>query len=132
MFAILRYRNFLMGCAALMSQRIRPDYHALLLHPTQPSVSNLQQWIEDAWKEGYDEQGASDLKRSLVGTSKWIGTAGRHCLLIALSEDILIFEAELSVAYTSRRIPSLLVDFNFKHISKEAGRYSVFSQFIDY
>ncbi|KDQ60623.1 hypothetical protein JAAARDRAFT_31585 [Jaapia argillacea MUCL 33604] len=97
------YRNFLMSCTALMSQQLQPDYFPLLDSPSPPGIRNLQKWIEQAWGQGYDEEGAEQLKRQLFGTSKWIGTA------------------ELHIAFTSRSIPSTLVDFNLSsHPSKGA------------
>lgn len=93
------YRNFLMACAALMDQQIQSIYFALLDDPFPPSVRNLQRWIEAAWKEGYDLEGAKDL-RSLVDTKKWIGTA------------------ELYTAFTFRGVPSQLVDFDLSKSEK--------------
>ncbi|KAG1749073.1 peptidase family C78-domain-containing protein [Suillus paluster] len=94
------YRNFLMACAALMNQQIQNIYYALLDDPFPPGVRNLQRWIEAAWKEGYDPEGARDLKDDLVGTNKWIGTA------------------ELHTAFTSRGIPSQLIDFDLSKNEK--------------
>ncbi|KAI0928869.1 hypothetical protein AcV5_006299 [Taiwanofungus camphoratus] len=88
------YRNFLMACTALMDQTQQSIYFPLLDAPTPPSVRNLQHWIEEAWKQGFDEEGAGELQHKLVGTKKWIGTA------------------ELYVAFTHRRIPAQLVDFD--------------------
>ncbi|KAG1819526.1 peptidase family C78-domain-containing protein [Suillus subaureus] len=93
------YRNFLMACAALMDQQIQSIYFALLDDPFPPSVRNLQRWIEAAWKEGYDREGAKDL-RNLVDTNKWIGTA------------------ELYTAFTFRGVPSQLVDFDLSKSEK--------------
>ncbi|EPQ58062.1 DUF1671-domain-containing protein [Gloeophyllum trabeum ATCC 11539] len=87
------YRNFLMACTALMSQEERTEYWGLLEEPTPPGVRNLQRWIEEAWKLGYDKEGATQLKRQLVGTQKWIGTA------------------DIYVAFTLRSIPCHLADF---------------------
>ncbi|KZT26492.1 DUF1671-domain-containing protein [Neolentinus lepideus HHB14362 ss-1] len=87
------YRNFLMACTALLTQTTRREYWDLLENPTPPGVRNLQRWIEDAWKMGYDKEGAEQLKRQLVGTKKWIGTADIH------------------VAFSARGVPSRLVDF---------------------
>lgn len=70
------YRNFLMSCAALMGQDMQPLYFPLLNSPMPPGVRNLQRWIESAWAHGYDEEGAQQLKHKLIGTEKWIGTAG--------------------------------------------------------
>jgi hypothetical protein len=47
-----RYRNFMMLCAALVDQRMKPGYSPLLNNPTPPSVDNLKVWIEEAWKRG--------------------------------------------------------------------------------
>lgn len=93
------YRNFLMACAALMDQQIQNIYFALLDDPFPPSVRNLQHWIEAAWKEGYDREGAKDLG-NLVDTDKWIGTA------------------ELYTAFTSRGVPSQLIDFDLSKSEK--------------
>ncbi|KAI0093943.1 peptidase family C78-domain-containing protein [Irpex rosettiformis] len=87
------YRNYLMASAALMDQERQPRYSTLLDSPSPPGVRRLQALIEEAWKEGYDEEGANQLKHKLSGTSKWIGTA------------------ELYVAFTYRGIPARLVDF---------------------
>ncbi|KAI6151007.1 peptidase family C78-domain-containing protein [Pisolithus tinctorius] len=88
------YRNFLMACAALMDQKIQPSYLGYLNNPIPPGVRNLQQWIEDAWEQGYDEIGAKQLGGELVGTQKFIGTA------------------DMYAALSFRGIPCTLVDFD--------------------
>ncbi|KAH7926299.1 DUF1671-domain-containing protein [Leucogyrophana mollusca] len=94
------YRNFLMACTALMVQQNQTIYFPLLDDPMSPGVRNLQLWIEHAWKEGYDEIGARELKHKLHGTKKYIGTG------------------ELYVAFTSRGIPCHLVDFDITESPK--------------
>lgn len=42
----------MMLCAALMDQRMKPEYSSLIINPIPPGVSNLKVWIEDAWKNG--------------------------------------------------------------------------------
>jgi hypothetical protein len=49
---LLRYRNFLMVCTALMDQTMQPMYRSLLEHPLPPSIRNLQRTIEAAWRDG--------------------------------------------------------------------------------
>jgi len=112
----LRYRNFLMICAALMSQEVQPFYFPLIDEPIPPSIRGLQQWIEIAWDDGvcsirllspiltpfcvgFDLEGKLQLKK-LSGTNKWIGTA------------------DIWVAFSSRRIPAELVDFD---VTKPSG-----------
>lgn len=40
--------------------------------------------IEDAWKEGFDPQGASQLNNRLQGTKAWIGACEVYTLLTSL------------------------------------------------
>jgi hypothetical protein len=49
---VVSYRNFAMLCAALIDQRMKPEYSSLLTNPTPPGVNNLKIWIEEAWKSG--------------------------------------------------------------------------------
>ncbi|KAI0080606.1 DUF1671-domain-containing protein [Panus rudis PR-1116 ss-1] len=107
------YRNFLMACAALMEQQTQPMYFPLLDHPMPPGVRNLQHWIENAWKDGFDEEGAVQLNRKLAGTRKWIGTA------------------ELYVAFTSRGVPSHLVDLDLSERDVDVMLQWVFAYFND-
>ncbi|KAJ6500449.1 peptidase family C78-domain-containing protein [Mycena sanguinolenta] len=96
------YRNFMMACTALMDQQSQPMYFPLLDHPIPPGVRNLQQWLESAWSDGFDPEGAKEL-RPIVGSKKWIGTS------------------DVQVAFTSRGIPSKLVDFDLKKNAR--GRF---------
>ncbi|CDO70753.1 hypothetical protein BN946_scf184798.g68 [Trametes cinnabarina] len=88
------YRNYLMACAALMDQQRQPLYFPLLDSPLPPGVRNLQLTLEEAWKHGYDEEGAQQFNYRIVGTREWIGTA------------------DIYVAFTYRGIPAQLVDFS--------------------
>ncbi|KZP23665.1 hypothetical protein FIBSPDRAFT_452708 [Athelia psychrophila] len=108
------YRNFLMACTALMEQPVQPMYFALLDDASPPSVRNLQHLIESAWREGYDRDGARDLKHKLAGTTKWIGTA------------------ELYTAFTYRRIPCALVDFDLKKQDKDRAVKGVINWVVNY
>ncbi|KIY43653.1 hypothetical protein FISHEDRAFT_78496 [Fistulina hepatica ATCC 64428] len=86
------YRNFMMACAALITQEQQPQYRNLLQSPLKPGVRNLQTWIENAWDAGYDEAGKKELK-SLK---------------------------DLWVAFAFRGIPVELVDFKLKSGSSDA------------
>ncbi|KAF9262200.1 hypothetical protein L218DRAFT_929875 [Marasmius fiardii PR-910] len=86
------YRNFLMACAALMDQPFQPMYFPLLDEPISPGIRNLQRWIEEAWRKGFDEEGYQQLKK-LEETRKWIGTS------------------DLCTAFVFRGIPAQLADF---------------------
>jgi hypothetical protein len=49
-----------------------------------PDVRSIQIMLENAWKEGFDPQGAKDFGQSVVESSKWIGTTEVHSLLAYL------------------------------------------------
>ncbi|KAH0830377.1 peptidase family C78-domain-containing protein [Lanmaoa asiatica] len=84
------YRNFLMTCAALMDQQSQSVYFAHLDSPTPPGVRNLQHWIEDAWKNGYDDIGAHDFDHKLVSTKKKLGTGGNVFTVSSCGDTPLI------------------------------------------
>ncbi|KAF8558484.1 hypothetical protein OG21DRAFT_1481466 [Imleria badia] len=99
-FGNARYRNFLMTCAALMDQPLQTLYFPLLDDPSPPGVRNLQRWLEDAWKQGYDDIGARHFDHKLVDTKEKVGTG------------------DLYVAFTSRKIPCTLADFDLRKSPK--------------
>lgn len=81
-----------MTCTSLIAQQRQPLYFPLLdiangsvskdgkkKEMTGPGVRGLQAWIEDAWHQGYDPEGANDksMKWHLLGTKKYIGTSGQ-------------------------------------------------------
>ncbi|XP_078226885.1 zinc finger-containing ubiquitin peptidase 1 isoform X4 [Callithrix jacchus] len=49
-----------------------------------PCIPKIQSMIEDAWKEGFDPQGASQLNNRLQGTKAWIGACEIYILLTSL------------------------------------------------
>lgn len=57
-----------------MSQNIQPVYFDILSHGLMPGVRNLQQEIDNAWKDGFDVEGAEQLRNDIIGSNKWIGT----------------------------------------------------------
>lgn len=90
----------MMLCTGLMEQQHQPPYLSLLNASPSPSVRNLQLWIQSAWddgktlysspltkldiKSGFDDIGRNELQDKIIGTSKWIGTAGATKPLISL------------------------------------------------
>lgn len=63
-----------MVCTALMSQDVQPKYCEMLSHGLMPSVRNLQQEIDNAWKDGFDVEGAEQLHHDIINSNRWIGT----------------------------------------------------------
>jgi hypothetical protein len=77
-----------------------PEYRSLYApsgDPAAPGVRRLQEWIDEAWKEGearlmvasadgtltlrlqgYDWEGRESMGGTIVGTKKWIGTTGQR------------------------------------------------------
>ncbi|KAM5165953.1 zinc finger-containing ubiquitin peptidase 1-like isoform 2-T3 [Callospermophilus lateralis] len=49
-----------------------------------PCIPKIQSMIEDAWKEGFDPHGASQLNNKLQGTKAWIGACEVYTLLTSL------------------------------------------------
>ncbi|XP_047715261.1 zinc finger-containing ubiquitin peptidase 1 isoform X2 [Prionailurus viverrinus] len=75
------YRNFQM----LLSSLLRNDaYDDCLKGMSIPCIPKIQSMIEDAWKEGFDPQGASQLNNRLQGTKAWIGACEVYTLLTSL------------------------------------------------
>ncbi|XP_070952447.1 zinc finger-containing ubiquitin peptidase 1 isoform X2 [Macaca nemestrina] len=75
------YRNFQM----LLSSLLQNDaYDDCLKGMSVPCIPKIQSMIEDAWKEGFDPQGASQLNNRLQGTKAWIGACEVYILLTSL------------------------------------------------
>ncbi|XP_043295424.1 zinc finger-containing ubiquitin peptidase 1 isoform X3 [Cervus elaphus] len=75
------YRNFQM----LLSSLLQNDaYGDSLKDMSVPCIPKIQSMIEDAWKEGFDPQGASQLNNRLQGTKAWIGACEIYTLLTSL------------------------------------------------
>ncbi|GAQ87952.1 hypothetical protein KFL_003890230 [Klebsormidium nitens] len=51
-----------------------------------PDIHSLQQWLESAWKHGFDREGAGQLDWKVVNASKWIGTT--ECAVVLRSLGI--------------------------------------------
>ncbi|CAB3977307.1 Hypothetical predicted protein [Paramuricea clavata] len=66
------YRNLQMLLSALIKLE---HYKGAISKVCQniPSIPTIQQLIEDAWRHGYDQQGAAQLDHKLTKTKKWIG-----------------------------------------------------------
>jgi zinc finger-containing ubiquitin peptidase 1 len=69
------YRNLQMLCCAMMEiswlrSRLFEGRGEV------PDIHGLQSWIEKAWSQGFDVEGAAQLGYSLLGSNKWIGTTG--------------------------------------------------------
>ncbi|EIW71780.1 hypothetical protein TREMEDRAFT_67959 [Tremella mesenterica DSM 1558] len=75
------YRNALMSISALLISR--PAYRPVFskeANGAEPGVRRIQGWIEEAWEEGYDRQGAEHFKGKLLGSRKWIGTSDLYAM----------------------------------------------------
>jgi hypothetical protein len=52
--------------------------------PNVPTIPELQRQLEYAWTNGFDSQGAEQLKHKVEGTKKWIGTTEAWSVLCSL------------------------------------------------
>ncbi|GBG79693.1 hypothetical protein CBR_g29958 [Chara braunii] len=75
------WRNIQMLCSHLI--RMREDAKRVLFGGVGfvPSIKDLQQWLERAWRSGFDMMGAEQLGWKVHGTNKWIGTTECAALL---------------------------------------------------
>ncbi|XP_033116097.1 zinc finger-containing ubiquitin peptidase 1-like, partial [Anneissia japonica] len=66
------YKNIQMLLAAMCND---PKFKNSVFNGStnMPSISKIQQLIEKAWEEGYDEQGREQLGGKIYNTRKWIG-----------------------------------------------------------
>ncbi|XP_032072616.1 zinc finger-containing ubiquitin peptidase 1 [Thamnophis elegans] len=76
------YRNF----QILFSSLLRNNSYKECLKDISsvPCIPKIQTQIEDAWKEGFDPQGASHFNSRLQGTKAWIGACEIYSLLTFL------------------------------------------------
>ncbi|KAI8923299.1 peptidase family C78-domain-containing protein [Entophlyctis helioformis] len=66
------YRNTQMLCSALLNM---PGYERLRsLLQDVPTVGQIQSALENAWQNGFDVDGAKQLRHKVRNTHKWIGT----------------------------------------------------------
>ncbi|XP_053877346.1 zinc finger-containing ubiquitin peptidase 1 isoform X1 [Malaclemys terrapin pileata] len=76
------YRNFQMLLSSLLRNGMYDD--CLRDITLIPCIPKIQSMIEDAWKEGFDPQGASHFSNRLHGTKAWIGACEIYSLLTSL------------------------------------------------
>ncbi|XP_073432055.1 zinc finger-containing ubiquitin peptidase 1 [Dendrobates tinctorius] len=76
------FRNFQMLLSSVLLSDSYRDF--LKDHKYIPCIPKIQALIEDAWKEGFDPQGASHFNGKLQGTRAWIGASEIYCLLTSL------------------------------------------------
>ncbi|XP_061482282.1 zinc finger-containing ubiquitin peptidase 1 isoform X3 [Rhineura floridana] len=76
------YRNFQMLLSSLLRNSTYED--CLKDNSSIPCIPKIQSLIEDAWKEGFDPQGASHFNSTLRGTKAWIGACEIYSLLTSL------------------------------------------------
>ncbi|XP_067402733.1 zinc finger-containing ubiquitin peptidase 1 isoform X2 [Emydura macquarii macquarii] len=79
------YRNFQMLLSSLLRNDLYNDCLRGIFNNTLiPCIPKIQSMIEDAWKEGFDPQGASHFSNRLHGTKAWIGACEIYSLLTSL------------------------------------------------
>ncbi|XP_078398358.1 zinc finger-containing ubiquitin peptidase 1 isoform X2 [Cetorhinus maximus] len=75
------YRNFQMLFSSLMKMEgYKRELHDLVI----PCIPKIQSMIEEAWKDGFDPQGAAHFQNKLQGTRAWIGATEIYSLLTFL------------------------------------------------
>ncbi|XP_068698848.1 zinc finger-containing ubiquitin peptidase 1-like isoform X2 [Montipora foliosa] len=87
------YRNLQMLISSLLKMDI---YRPVMLNFGEkvPSIPRIQQFIEAAWSNGFDRQGAEQLGCKLINTRKWIGAT------------------EIAALFRSLQIRAKIIDFH--------------------
>lgn len=89
------YRNTQQVLSSLLA--VDPDrYDEVFGASDILSIREIQAGIEEAWRKGYDIEGAGQLHWKLVGTKKWIGTTEVYAFLTekGLDVDIIQFDGQ--------------------------------------
>ncbi|KLT38768.1 DUF1671-domain-containing protein [Cutaneotrichosporon oleaginosum] len=103
------YRNAEMSIASLLLLPNSP-YTSLFSGESEPSVRTIQNWINEAWRAGYDPAGRAHFKGKIVGTSKWIGPSDLYAMFSYLGVPCTVYDfpkpADRSVPAMSHPEPS--------------------------
>lgn len=81
------YRNIQMMLSYVVSQTDPTEITSTVTTTTThnvPTIPELQRQLEYAWTNGFDAQGAEQLKHKVEGTKKWIGTTEAWSVLCSL------------------------------------------------
>ncbi|KAE8602615.1 hypothetical protein XENTR_v10014055 [Xenopus tropicalis] len=109
------FRNFQMLLSSLL---LNDAYHnCLQACRSIPCIPKIQSMIEDAWKEGFDPQGASHFNGKLQGTKAWIGACEIYCLLTSLQLKCRIID--FHQPSSSSGTHPLLFDWVLKYYASE-------------
>lgn len=77
-------------------------------------IRDIQAGIEEAWRCGYDVEGAGQLKWKLIGTKKWIGATEVYAFLTHKGFDVDLLE------FGGQHCASKLISFCQAHFEKGA------------
>ncbi|CAI5769997.1 zinc finger-containing ubiquitin peptidase 1 isoform X1 [Podarcis lilfordi] len=111
------YRNFQMLLSSLLRNSTYEE--CLKDNSSIPCIPKIQSLIEDAWKEGFDPQGASHFNSRLHGTKAWIGACEIYSLLTSLRIkcQVIDFHQPTGPAGTHPRLLEWV--FNYYSADKE-------------
>lgn len=73
---------------AIATMQTHGIYRSVFENRADPGVRSIQNWIEEAWRAGFDIAGRDQLKGKVAGTQKWIGTTGEDGFLVELTVDL--------------------------------------------
>ena len=72
-------------------ERSKRHGYAALFSPqrqgSHPSVRRIQGWIEEAWAQGFDEDGRKQLKGIMCGWGVWIGVMDLYAMFSYLGVE---------------------------------------------
>ncbi|XP_060609212.2 zinc finger-containing ubiquitin peptidase 1 [Anolis sagrei] len=105
------YRNFQMLLSSLLRNSVYKD--CLKENSSIPCIPKIQSLIEEAWKEGFDPQGASHFNGRLHGTRAWIGACEIYSLLtsLRLKSQIIDFHQPTGPSGTHPRLLEWVLNY---------------------
>lgn len=94
------YRN----CQTIMAYLEKQMERGSAVLRRVPTVRGLQILLEEAWRDGFDPQGAFQLRHKVLGTQKWIGTTEVYTILAYLGVRSTILDFDANQTNTSHDI----------------------------
>ncbi|CDF35705.1 unnamed protein product [Chondrus crispus] len=88
------FRNIQMLFSALLHDPACSQYLRTVGISEVPSVPEIAGRIEDAWKQGYDPEGAANFGGSLLDKEVWIGATEVFVLFRSISFDVFVKDFE--------------------------------------
>jgi hypothetical protein len=85
---------------------------------TIPTLTQIQQAIEQSWKEGFDPRGAQHYRSKIVGKSCWIGAAEVASVMSYWGQDATVIQF-IKCRESRALLPKFVKEYFLKKLGKE-------------